>query len=1061
VTTRMKTTQLPALLTVGLVAALASCTGGGNSSSPVMDLEIVSNGFGELLPYKVLQLGPNGVPTQQIISIRSEATLLENVRSNNPVRPTPSFGAGPVLPGGASGNHFLYARFTDGIDLASVLSGAPSSQQSGGLTGSITVVAVDPFTQSAVPVKGRAFVNGLTFSGNPVGEPPVLQAQQWVILQDGFLLANPAIDNNGNGTPDGLGFPGTQTPFVGAAELMGPNAFVFVVDSDGDLTTHETFPAGKQIRMQITTAVTSVGGKKLIRQAVATTTVGIDSLSPEAAFEPAPNNFPRITPSAGSQDVDPLTAIVVEFTEAIQPLSLGDLPSNKPPTLSPAISVKFGPPASVVDMPFNVMPISVFDLTTYRLTPAFNFPGAGPNIASCGTFNRVDVEINSGQFQDLVGNINSQGGSSFFLTGEGPGIVNVPVAPDVIYVARSVPEQGVSVIDLNGFGASTGNPTFDPTFQVLQEGDSNYVNNPNLRLQGAFLRPALTTPTCTFDGGSAGVFTLTKDSSLNDLVLRAPLVLQPGDMMLGQALDAVFTNAPAPFGCQAGGGNLCALDGQKFIQIIVGGPNTVTPPILNNPIENTAIGGNNMISWAPHPNPPPLQFPPLCVSPFLGGKEPTSVDTTGVVGLQNLLVPGDPFGNPNAVIPIPPSGLLSPEQNAWFQGPSLPVPNIAACSAYMVRQQVGQFLYMVDRARRELVVLNSNRMTVLDRIQLPDPTELAMSPNLNLLAVSNQNIDLVTFIDINPSSATFHQIIQQTVVGRRPRGIVWETGNEDILVCNEGDNSVSILSAFSLQVRKVVSSQLDRPFAMAVTPRQNGFGLQRGVYFAWILNRNGRIALFESGPSGVNGWGFDDVIGIAPQTFQNPKAIQPDHIDLRSSVWVAHEGPLSPVDQTPGGLNVPALTNVTIESGIIGQLPLNVQSLSIPQFRDMSVAATVSLGPNVLSGIPVDIAFDNMRNMGGLVNFHPSGFSAGIPARLNGKSLVRQTGAQGLVNTNEPQYMFVAIPSPQTGSNGVVDVIDIGGGFTRVNTSGYNPPGSPAQSVRAPGAFLLADYFRQ
>ena len=29
----------------------------------------------------------------------------------------------------------------------------------------------------------------------------------------------------------------------------------------------------------------------------------------------------------------------------------------------------------------------------------------------------------------------------------------------------------------------------------------------------------------------------------------------------------------------------------------------------------------NIISWAPHPNPPPLQFPPLCATPFIGGQE--------------------------------------------------------------------------------------------------------------------------------------------------------------------------------------------------------------------------------------------------------------------------------------------------------------------------------------------------------------------------------------------------------------------------------------------------------
>ena len=36
--------------------------------------------------------------------------------------------------------------------------------------------------------------------------------------------------------------------------------------------------------------------------------------------------------------------------------------------------------------------------------------------------------------------------------------------------------------------------------------------------------------------------------------------------------------------------------------------------------------------------------------------------------LTNLLLPGDPFGDPASG--IPPSGLLSVEQNSWFEGPS-------------------------------------------------------------------------------------------------------------------------------------------------------------------------------------------------------------------------------------------------------------------------------------------------------------------------------------------------------------------------------------------------------
>ena len=85
-------------------------------------------------------------------------------------------------------------------------------------------------------------------------------------------------------------------------------------------------------------------------------------------------------------------------------------------------------------------------------------------------------------------------------------------------------------------------------------------------------------------------------------------------------------------------------------------------------------------------------------------------------------------------------------------------------------------------------------------------------------------------------------------VGNRPRGIAWETLNEDILVCNEIENSVSVLSAANLEVRKVVSSQLNLPFDVAITPRQLCWGYQRNVYFAYILNRNGQVAVFERGP---------------------------------------------------------------------------------------------------------------------------------------------------------------------------------------------------------------------
>jgi len=101
-------------------------------------------------------------------------------------------------------------------------------------------------------------------------------------------------------------------------------------------------------------------------------------------------------------------------------------------------------------------------------------------------------------------------------------VVNAPVAPDAIYVGRLGAIPGLSVIDLNGFGQGTGDPTFDFTYQTFPEGNSNFPNNPNVKLQGVLMRPPLFPGTSTLDGGSAGVFTLARNSALQDLVLGAP-----------------------------------------------------------------------------------------------------------------------------------------------------------------------------------------------------------------------------------------------------------------------------------------------------------------------------------------------------------------------------------------------------------------------------------------------------------------------------------------------------------------------------------------------------------
>src|SRR5262249_14985809 len=151
---------------------------------------------------------------------------------------------------------------------------------------------------------------------------------------------------------------------------VSPRTVVFVADTNGDLTDHETFPTGRQIKLRISTAVQASNGRFLREPALACSTVGADTLRPEVSTTPPPINSPVITPGLGDNNAARRTDIRIDFTEPLQPLTLGSLPSGHPPVLSAAVRVTFGPSAQTVNVPFSIMPASVFDLSTYVLTPA-------------------------------------------------------------------------------------------------------------------------------------------------------------------------------------------------------------------------------------------------------------------------------------------------------------------------------------------------------------------------------------------------------------------------------------------------------------------------------------------------------------------------------------------------------------------------------------------------------------------------------------------------------------------------------------------------------------------
>ena len=619
---------------------------------------------------------------------------------------------------------------------------------------------------------------------------------------------------------------------------------------------------------------------------------------------------------------------------------------------------------------------------------------------------------------------------------------NAPVAPDAIYVARGGALDGLSIIDLNGFGQGTGDPSFNIVFGPGSAEDTKFPFNPNVGLQGSLLIPPLAVGTSTFNGGSSGVFSLTKNSSLEDRLVKSPRIGALSDMMLGQPLDRVLNNG-LPFGCQSGGGNLCAATPLQILSVVYDEPSKMLFPstMFGSPI-HVVFGGGNPISFAPHPNPPPIQTPLLCVDPEIPGQEPTSIETPAA----NLLVAGDFLGQPG--IGVPPSGLRV--TNTGFFGPSPPSTSPTNCESYMMRQQLGHFLYAVDAERGELLVYNSNTLRLIERFSIPGARQLAMGPNVDFLAVTSQTTNEVVFLDIDPTSSTFHQIVMRTPVGDAPNGVAWDPGNEDILVCNEGDGTVSILSTFTLAVRKTIGG-LDRPFDVAITPRQQGFGFARNVYFAYILERSGHVSLFESGPFGVNGWGYDDVVLRSSFSFDSPQGIQPDPRKVSSGVWILHDGQLDPQGQ-PTGLLGGAASLLVLDSTTVGQIPLVVGDPPNP--RGLSFAIEASLGSDTLSGTPSDLAFDDQRNLGALPNL-ANPFSAGAPTQMNGKGLVRQVPLgpiQDVVGVNDPCFLFLSIPSA-----GVVDVIDLDA-LQRVDTNVFVPG---VQSIDAPGAEVLMDYFRQ
>jgi hypothetical protein len=378
--------------------------------------------------------------------------------------------------------------------------------------------------------------------------------------------------------------------------------------------------------------------------------------------------------------------------------------------------------------------------------------------------------------------------------------------------------------------------------------------------------------------------------------------------------------------------------------------------------------------------------------------------------------------------------------------PASPPPPMPYCP-YTCRQQIGHFLYLLDRDNRQIVVVNSNRFTILDTIRLTDPISMAMSPNMTRLAVTNFSSSKVSFIDIDPTSPSFNTVVKETTVERGPTGIAWQPDGEDVLVVSTDANFMSIISGQSLEVRRSVSGFLAAPIDVAVTERYQTTGFGQGVYYAYVLNSNGTVAIYESGPDGVNGIGFNDMIGTVPNaTFPRARSMMNDYTVQRGGVLIGH------VDANGLG----QVSRLVLDTAPPGQLPLNPSSggfILPPTYRQKEWKVNQRFGgfqssPNgtdLLSGNSViDLAMDDIFNSGargGQTTPFNSAFTV-TPYLHSGKHTVKAAPG-GPVFCSQPRLLFVALSDV-----GKVDVVELNTGHRVV-------------TIDVPGVRCVSNYWRQ
>ena len=214
-----------------------------------------------------------------------------------------------------------------------------------------------------------------------------------------------------------------------------------------------------------------------------------------------------------------------------------------------------------------------------------------------------------------------------------------------------------------------------------------------------------------------------------------------------------------------------------------------------------------------------------------------------------------------------------------------------------------------------------------------------------------------------------------------------------------------------------------------------------------MLNSNGTIAIYESGPDGVNGIGFNDIIGsVTNVSFPRAKAMIYDYNQQNGGVLIGH------TDESGLG----QISRLGLTATPIGQLPLNPAVggfILPPTYRQKEWTVVQRIGGTPAPGSFVDqisgnsiidMAHDDLLNFGGGGGQVSPYFSsaASTPYFHSGKHTLKVVGGVA-VQAVTPKLLFIALSDV-----GNVDVFEIDTG-TRLAT------------ISVPGVRVVANYWRQ